>query len=111
MEMKEMCFYRAIGWLGYSYNSVYLKYSIFLDGDKMQKDNIFEHFDTLKDSNIERDFRTNVNECINWNADLGGSRKKRSIEEEQLGEVRLMFILNILCILMDCRRLLVFLVW
>jgi len=71
MEMKEMCFYRAIGWL---------------DGDKMQKDNIFEHFDTLKDSNIERDFRTNVNECINWNADLGGSRKKRSIEEEQLGE-------------------------
>jgi len=71
MEMKEMCFYREIGWL---------------DGDKMQKANIFGHFDTFKNSDLQSAFRDNVNECINWSADLGGSRKKRSIEEEQLGE-------------------------
>ena len=55
----------------------------------MQKANIFEHFNTLKDSDVEKDFRDNVNECISWSADVGGSRKRRSIEEEQLGEVNI----------------------
>ena len=55
-----------------------------LDGDKVFRAAVFEDFSSIPDGGIKKLFRTDVEECWNWNGNFA-SRKRRSIEEE-LGE-------------------------
>jgi len=67
MEQKEMCFYKEMGWF---------------DGQDMVKSKILADFDSWNDKSIQASFNSGVNECASWGGSFSGSRKKRSIEEE-----------------------------
>jgi len=68
MEQKEMCFYKEMGWF---------------DGQDMVKSKILADFDSWNDKSIQASFNSGVNECASWGGSFSGSRKKRSIEEEE----------------------------
>jgi len=68
MEQKEMCFYKEMGWF---------------DGQDMVKSQILADFDSWNDEGIQASFNSGINDCASWGGSFDGSRKKRSIEEEE----------------------------
>jgi len=68
MEQKEMCFYKEMGWF---------------DGQDMVKSQILADFDSWNDEGIQASFNSGINDCASWGGSFEGSRKKRSIEEEE----------------------------
>merc|ERR1719300_1430053 len=63
-----MCFYKEMGWF---------------DGQDMVKSQILADFDSWNDEGIQASFNSGINDCASWGGSFDGSRKKRSIEEEE----------------------------